>query len=385
MPRAPFGLVALGIGSLVVAGCATKLETADDGSRSQPAATTQAATAPAVAPSSQTPSEAPAGADAPVLLRSDHPERYTVQVGDTLWDISDRFLRDPWLWPEVWHVNPEIENPHLIYPGDVIELAYDADGRPRLQARRGERPTVKLSPEVRVTPLREAIPTIPLSHIEAFLQRSVVLDEKGWDSLPYVLGGRDDRPMIAQGERFYARGDIENRDFYAVFRPDLPYVDPDSGEYLGTAGLYVGSAKVDVVGDPAILTMTDTDRESLARDRLYPIDEQFVANFTPGPGEFDGRIIAVLDGVSLIGQYQSVVVNKGSRDGAQPGQVLAVLRQGDLVQDPYTKETVRIPEERAGLMMVYRVFEKVSYGLILKATRTMQVLDRVAPPAGTDL
>ncbi len=320
----------------------------------------------------------------PVRLRADHPDTYTVQPGDTLWDISSKFLKDPWLWPEVWHINPAIKNPHLIYPGDVLALVYGADGKPQIRVTRG-RPTVKMSPQVRETPLREAIPTIPLGDIEAFLQRSAVLSELEWAGLPYLLSGPDDRPMFATGDRIYARGGVEDRDFYVIFRPDIPYVDPDTGENLGMQGLYVGSASVEQAGDPATLTMTRSARQGQAGDRLYPIDEQFDASFLPRPGDFEGRIIGVVDGVTMVGQFSSVVLNRGAYDGAEPGQVLAVLRQGELVQDPYTKESIRTPEERSGLLIVYRVFDRVSYGLILRATHPMAVFDAVGPPEPSDL
>jgi hypothetical protein len=310
---------------------------------------------------------------------------HVVRVGDTLWFISDAYLGTPWVWPSIWQDNRDIENPHLIYPGDVLALVYGADGKPQVRRVSRGRPTVKMSPQVRETPLREAIPTIPLGDIEAFLQRSAVLNETDWAEMPYLIGGPDDRPMFATGDKLYARGGVEDRDFYIIFRPDIPYVDPDTGDNLGMQGLYVGSASVDQLGDPATLTMTRSARQGLAGDRLYPIEEQFDANFVPRPGDFEGRIIAVVDGVTMVGQYSSVVLNRGAFDGVEPGQVLAVLRQGELIQDPYTKESIRTPEERSGLLMVYRVFDRVSYGLILRATHPMAVFDAVGPPQPTDL
>lgn len=374
----PVGHLVLAIGSMLVVGCAATTQTSGDPGGSQ--------MEPVVEPSAeqQAAGEKPESAAQPVRLRGDHPDTYTVVPGDNLWDISSKFLKDPWLWPEVWHINPDIQNPHLIYPGDVIKLAYGADGKPQLRVTRG-RPTVKLGPEVRETPLREAIPTIPLGDILAFLQRSAVLSQAEWDALPYLLSGPDDRPMFATGDRLYARGDIENRDFYLLFRPDDPYVDPDSGESLGVQGLYVGSASVEKVGDPATLIMTKSARQGLAGDRLYPLEEQFDANFIPRPGDFEGRIIAVVDGVTMVGQYSSVALNRGAFDGVEPGHVLAVLRQGEVVQDPYTKESIRTPDERSGLLMVYRVFDRVSFGLILKATHPMAVYDAVAPPEPSDI
>ncbi len=317
-----------------------------------------------------------------VALNPDHPDRYVVKRGDTLWDIAARFLRDPWLWPEIWHVNPQIENPHLIYPGDVISLVY-VDGKPRLVLERGRR-TVKLSPQVRELPLDEAIPTIPLDAIRPFLSRPRVLGEGEFEAAPYVVASADEHLIAASGMRVYARGVLGDAGArYAVLRRGQVYRDPDTGEVLGLEAIHVADAQVQRPGDPAVLVLQRSTRETLPGDRLFPVGEdRYTDNFLPrAPGRrVEGRIIAVFDGVSRIGQYQVVVLNRGARDGMEPGHVLAVHRAGETIRDPVRREKVTLPDERAGIVMVFRTFDRVSYALVMSATRSLRVLDRVRNP-----
>ena len=317
-----------------------------------------------------------------VALNPDHPDRYVVKRGDTLWDIAARFLRDPWLWPEIWYVNPQIENPHLIYPGDVISLAY-IDGKPRLVLERGRR-TVKLSPRVRELPLDEAIPTIPLDAIRPFLSRPRVLGEGEFEAAPYVVASADEHLIAASGMRVYARGVDRGRGArYAVLRRGEVYRDPDTGEVLGLEAIHVADAEVQRGGDPAVLVLRRSSRATLPGDRLFPVGEdRYTDNFLPRAPErqVQGRIISVFDGVSRIGQYQVVVLNRGARDGMEPGHVLAVYRAGETIRDPVRKEKVTLPDERAGIVMVFRTFDRVSYALVMSATRAIRVLDRVRNP-----
>ena len=317
-----------------------------------------------------------------VALNPEHPDRYVVKRGDTLWDIAARFLRDPWLWPEIWYVNPQIENPHLIYPGDVISLAY-IDGKPRLVLERGRR-TVKLSPRVRELPLDEAIPTIPLDAIRPFLSRPRVLGEGEFEAAPYVVASADEHLIAASGMRVYARGVDQGRGArYAVLRRGEVYRDPDTGEVLGLEAIHVADAEVQRGGDPAVLVLRRSSRETLPGDRLFPVGEdRYTDNFLPRAPErqVQGRIISVFDGVSRIGQYQVVVLNRGARDGMEPGHVLAVYRAGETIRDPVRKEKVTLPDERAGIVMVFRTFDRVSYALVMSATRAIRVLDRVRNP-----
>ncbi len=320
-----------------------------------------------------------------VALNPDHPDRYVVVEGDTLWDIAARFLRDPWLWPNIWYANPQIANPHLIYPGDVISLVY-VDGQPRLRLSRGL-PVVKLSPKVRVEPIRRAIPTIPLDAVEPFLTRPLVTTREALDQAPYVVQAADEHVITGAGDRVYARGlPPDGPGTWVVVRAGDEYVDPDTGEFLGLEATYVGDAEVQRMGDPATLWLTGTSREVLVGDRLMPVagdGEAAVFQPQPAPAEIEGRIIAVVDGVSQIGQHQVVVINRGSREGLERGHVLAVYQAGEVIPDTVSEDpddTVRLPDERAGELMVFRVFDKVSYGLIMRAARAMHVLDTVRAP-----
>lgn len=317
------------------------------------------------------------------LLRADHPDQYTVVKGDTLWDISGRFLRSPWRWPDIWYVNPQIANPHLIYPGDVLELVY-IDGKPQLRMRRGP---LKLSPTVRSTPWDGAIPTIPVDAIGPFLTRPYVLDKDQLDSAPYIVDFADEHILGGAGQKAYVRRIDEAEPLkYEIVRPGGPYKDADTGEILGYEALYIGTSELQRTGDPATVFINSTDLESVIGDRLIPAGEdKATANFTPhAPAQpVEGSIIAVMNGVSQIGQYNVVVLDRGAKDGLAPGTVLRVDQRGELIRDvvtPDSRDKVQLPDEEAGLLMVFRTFERVSFGLVMHASRVMHVNDRVRNP-----
>lgn len=321
-------------------------------------------------------------------LRDGHPERYIVQKGDTLWDISSRFLHDPWLWPEIWYHNPEVRNPHLIYPGDIISLVY-IDGKPRLTVQTKDRAgeVVKLSPRVREESISSAIPTIPLEAIRPFLTETRIVEEGVLDSAPYVLASADERVMSAANDRIYVRGlSEEPLKNYTIVRKGDAFIDPDTKQVLGREARHVGDANTTSAGDPATLTVVSSNREILKGDRvLPPTDDAFQANFIPkAPDQtVEGRIIAVLDGVSQIGQYSIVVLNRGLSHELQVGDVLAVYKTGETVRDTIggkRREMVKLPDERAGELIVFRAFDDMSLGLIMQATRAMHVLDAVRNP-----
>ncbi len=320
----------------------------------------------------------------PVAVNPAHPDRYVVVPGDTLWDISERFLRDPWRWPEVWHVNPQIENPHLIYPGDIIVMTY-VDGKPQLRLLRGT--TVKLSPTMRSEALAKAIPTIPVDAIHPFLSRPYVVGLNELDGAPYVVDYVDEHIVGGAGHRIYVRS-IENSDHatFDVVRPGDPYKDADTGEVIGHEALYIGSAELQRTGDPATLLLSRTELENLPGDRLLPAaeDEPMVAFQPKAPAtQINGSIISVLNGVSQIGQYNVVVLDRGTDNGLQVGDVLTIEHKGETVLDKVTEEptdTVILPNEPAGTLMVFRTFPRVSFGLVMRATRAIHVLDRVRNP-----
>jgi hypothetical protein len=326
-------------------------------------------------------------------LNPTHPERYTVQKGDTLWDISALFLRDPWLWPEVWYVNPQIENPHLIYPGDEILLSYQ-DGKPVLSLQRGtqeyfplqEDKEQKLSPEVRSTPLDSAIPTIPIDAIAQFLTRPFVMEAGELDDAPYIVHFLDDHIIGGAGINLYARSiEQPTSTRYVVVRPGKPYKDPDTQEILGFQADYVGDANLLRTGDPAKLLLVSSDIEAVIGDRLIEAEEgEPMVNFQPRAPETDieGRIISVLNGVSQIGQYNVVVINRGVRDGLEPGHVLGILQGGQEIRDIVLGRgaKVNLPLEDAGHLMVFRTFERISFALIMHAIKPLHLYDWVRTP-----
>ncbi len=320
-----------------------------------------------------------------IALNPEHPDRYVVVKGDTLWDISGRFLQQPWLWPEVWYVNPQIENPHLIYPGDVITLVY-IDGKPQLRVSRSGG-TVKLSPTARATRIDEAINTIPIDAIRQFLTQPLVVDQDEMKTAPYMVAAADEHVVVGAGDRIYARGITDEADHkFNLYRAGGPYKDPDSGEILGYEAMYIGDAQLNTFADVSTLDLVRSNREARVGDRLRPVSQEEIhAHFTPHApaGQIEGRILNVVDGVSQIGQYQVVAINRGAREGIEVGHVLAVYQTGDIIRDavtPAPRDTVQLPDERAGEMMIFRVFDKVSFGLIVKASRPMHVLDKVRNP-----
>ena len=327
-------------------------------------------------------------AQAEVQLRDGHPQTYTVTRGDTLWDISGKFLRQPWKWPEIWQVNPQVQNPHLIYPGDVLNLVY-VDGQPRIVLNRGEsRGTIKLSPQVRSTPLAQAIPTIPLEKINSFLLSNRIVDsDTELSQAPYVVAGNAERVVSGAGDRLYARGNfVEGGEgqVYGIFRQGKTYTDPQTGEVLGINADDIGTGEVVAEeGDIATLVLNRTTQEVRLGDRLLLTEERGVSStFMPSePSEpIDGLILDVPRGVSQIGQLDVVTLNKGRRDGLEEGNVLAVYKTGETVRDRVTGESVKIPDERAGLLMVFRTYDKLSYGLVPNASRQLAVYDKVRNP-----
>lgn len=325
-----------------------------------------------------------------VKLRADAPERYVVARGDTLWDISARFLESPWRWPEVWNFNPQIENPHLIYPGDEVYLEYDTEGKPMLKVSRGVA-TMKLSPQIRSSRIDAPIATIPLNSIQQFLGQPRILSQEEIDNSGYIIASKDERLISGAGDRVYARGVVPGEDpksRYSVLRIGKAYQNPGSkpDEILGYEAIHVADAQAIDYGDPTILTILDSSRETLVGDRLVPtLASELDKTFLPRPPAtaIEGQIIAVIDGVSRIGQYQTVVVNRGEKDGLETGNVLAVYQSGRSVRDVHADkrgEDVQLPDQQTGLAMVYRTFDKVSYALIMEASLDMRVHDMVRNP-----
>lgn len=323
----------------------------------------------------------------PPELKPGHPQRYTVQKGDTLWGIAARFLKDPWRWKDLWKANPAIRDPNLIYPGDVLVLEVGADGRPRLKALRAERlqgRVVKLSPAIRELPLKRPIPTLPAAAIEPFLSRPLVVEPGDLADSGYVTGGMEDRILLGKYSRFYARG-VQGApgDRFHLFRTGEVLRDPDSGEPLGQQALYLGSARLERPGDLAVLEITSASGEIEPGDRLLPAPPAApppVYEPRPPETEIRGRILAALGGVVEVGSHQVVVINRGRREGLAPGHVLRILNDPGPARDPVTGKSHPRPLDPSGVLMVFRAFEKLSYGLVMESTRAVHVGDVVATP-----
>ncbi len=336
------------------------------------------------------------------ILKEDHPDSYLVEKGDTLWGISNRFLKNPWMWPEIWHVNPQIENPHLIYPGDTVKLIY-LEGSPHLTVKRGEAGRtykmtpgssasstsksgdIKLEPSVHVLPLEDPIPAIPLDVIDPFLTGSRVVSEEEIATAPYVVQGSQRHVITGVGGEMYARGSFgEDNAVYGIFRQGRTYTDPETNEVLGVQAIDIGTGKVrDVEGDIARLSVVRSTMEVNLRDRLLINQERRVKSiFYPSAPDSDinGYIIDVEGGVSQVGAMNVVTINKGEREDLEAGNVLAIYQKGEVIRDPLTEQTLQLPAERAGLIMVFTTFDKVSLALVLYADRPLKVGDIIRNP-----
>jgi LysM repeat protein len=331
-----------------------------------------------------------------IPLAENAPDSYVVKRGDTLWGIAKVFLRDPWYWPEIWQVNPQVHNPHLIYPGDTLRLVY-IDGRPQIVLQRGlERGDgVRVEPRVRSEPIDAAITTIPYATVAAFMSKPTVLDREQIKTAPYVLATRDLHVVMSEGDTVYARGftsPAELGSHYNVVRVGDPLIDPDNNRVLGYDGIFLGSGHVTRQGDPTTLIMTESARESRAGDKLIPGGVDVPLDFIPSAPRVktNGRIIAVTNGETIIGQYEVVVVNRGARDGLAPGNVLGVFDTGAVVADTDKKgffnldalgaKKVQLPSERTGTFMVFKTFDNISYGLIMEATNLIRPGDKIQNP-----
>jgi hypothetical protein len=317
-----------------------------------------------------------------VLINKDVPNSYTVVRGDTLWDISAVFLQDPWMWPEIWHANQQIDNPHLIYPGDVISLVY-INGVPQLKIVRSRE--LKLSPEIRSLGHDDAISALPLNVISTFLSKTRVTDNATLNGAPYVLGGAERRILVGMNDDFYARGDFTaNRLNYGIYRRGEPYMDPETGELLGIRAIDIGAARIKALEkDVATLNVSRAEGEIRIKDRLLVVEERTLAStFYPRAPEtpVSGSVINMEEGVRNAGALDVVAINRGDRDGLQSGDTLAVFKRGELVKDRVAGERVRLPDERIGLLMVFDTYEKMSFALVMEADRQIDLGDLLRNP-----
>jgi len=371
------------IGTLTA--CGGDKASRDEAAMPPPPAQETAPPAPAeqAAPAEEATATEEAPASQPVLNPS-APQKYVVQRGDTLWDIASKFLRDPWYWPEIWYVNPQIENPHLIYPGDTLSLGVGANGQPLVSLTRGA--DARMSPQMRGTDLADAIKAIPYEVVAAFMSKPSVLEKEQTKTLPYVLAARDQHIVAGVGSEVYAMNlSGEQNSRYNIVHVGDPLVDPENGDVLGYQGIYTASARVMRPGSPAKLALTESARETRAGDLLIGDSLDVPLDFVPhAPGhDIKGIIMSVIDGVANFGAYQVVVVNRGSADGLEPGHVLGVYQHGDAARDPTRGAfgyNVRLPDEHVGTFMVFKTYERLSYGLIMESDHPLHLGDLVGNP-----
>jgi hypothetical protein len=331
--------------------------------------------------------------DASATLSATAPKSYTVQRGDTLWGLAGLFLKDPYFWPEIWYLNPEVANPHRIYPGDTLRLATGASGQPQLQLTRGPSAGTRLQPLLRSTPLEGPIANIPYAAIAAFLSRPGVLDKSEVKAAPYVLALRDNHMIAGTGDGIYVKklqAAVGER--FNVMHVAERLKNPDDGEVYGYLAEFNGVAQVQTAGDPARAQLTESARETLAGDVLLPETASTVGDFLPhAPAKaIDGRILAVVNGVLLAGQYQIVAISGGTREGLEPGHVLHVDEALKRTRDRCARiqgnstcmhfRDTELPIESAGTLLVFRTFERMSYALVASETNPMHVGDHVVTP-----
>ena len=360
---------------------------------------------------------------APLALKEDAPDRYVVVPGDTLWGISGRYTDSPWRWPELWGLNREqIQNPHLIYPGYVILLDRargrltigapgapgapssgpsdsTAGGTPGATARPSTSTSapsapgvVRLGPRVRGENLsKQMIPSIPAGAIEPFLSRPLVVEPDGLDKAPTIVGTQADRVILSEGNSAYVRGIGNSKEgTWYVYRRGNALVDPDTNETLAYEAVYLGTAQLKRPGDPATVVLTAAVQEVGPGDKLVAAGAATSVNYAPhAPSVFiKGRVMSIYAGLGKVGEAgpQSVItINRGRADGIEIGHVLALYSLGGTVRDVSRPKggddaMITLPDERAGLAFVFRVFERVSYALIMNITRPISPLDVVQTP-----
>ncbi|HEX7890356.1 MAG TPA: LysM domain-containing protein [Ramlibacter sp.] len=370
-----------------------------------------------VTPQQRSTAEQVAAAGVPLSeLAPNAPDTYTVKSGDTLWGISGMFLKSPWRWPELWGMNmDQVRNPHRIYPGQILYLE-KVDGLARLRI--GQPPagtaldTVRVSPRTRLAGLVDtSIPTLPPHLIEPFLNEAILVnDAETLENAPRIVAVPEDRVLITQGDRAYARGmtgtplverDPRVSDNFRVFRNATPLRDPGTRQVLGFEAKYLGSAEL-VRGEgvkdvssatqaatmlvPATIDITRAKEEIRVGDRLLPEPARMLGSYVPHAPvhAVDGTIVSVYgDAVAMAGQSQVVVINKGLADGVETGHVLAIQKAGRRIVDRSKdgeRAHLQLPDERNGLMMVFRSFDRLSYALVLDVTDVVRVGDRVVNP-----
>lgn len=341
---------------------------------------------------------APARNVNPPALKAGAPQVYVVKKGDTLWDISKRFLKNPVRWPEIWASNKHVKNPHWIFPGDRL-LMCTYNGKPIIGKDEGDgcegiirRYTggTKLQPQVRVESLNNAIPVIPLEYIKQWLERSTIISQSAIEGTPYILGTSDQRVMAAKGQTVYARGNgLVAGQRYSVYREGEPYMFTDAKGKKYNAGLELTqvASGIAIRGENDITTieLTDTYNGEVRRgDRVLPeYDPMLPTLFYPTHAEditAGGQIVRVMGSIGTAAKNSVVTIDRGTLQGVQVGHVLAVSQKGETVTDPKTHERVQLPGQRIGNIMVFKAFDNLSYAYVLDSELPIKVGAGIQPP-----
>jgi len=334
-----------------------------------------------------------------VQIREDAPDRHIVVKGDTLWDISAKFFKDPWKWPEIWALNKQdIKDPHWIYPGNVVYLDRHSGtlstnppsgGTTSATTQSSDvapaNDTEKFSPKVRVVGQNsEAIPAIPLNIISSFLSRPLVVEGEELESAPKLVGTYEQRTLLSANDIAYAKDLPSDKGAqWQIYRPSVTFVDPDTDEELGQEVLYLGDATAEKFGDPSTMRITKSVLEINKGDYFAQAASGYSANFLPhAPStNINAKIISIYGGVEQAGQRAVITLNKGQRDGIEVGHVLGVYQKGEVIKTKgWFTPNVVLPDMRYGLVMVFRVFNKVSYALVMETKLPVQLLDRASTP-----
>lgn len=393
--------------SAILASCSTTQGPAATASDPEPRTTASYDTEPPVAQDAGTTQNVSSVSIDQGAVQPDAPSQYEVVRGDTLWDISARFLKEPWRWPEIWNFNPQIENPDLIYPGDELALQYingratlsltrnttgSGSGTLGLQANTSGAGTgtvdtgyVRLVPRVRTVSLDNAIPTIPSDDIAPFLLHPRAVDQATLNNAAYVVANSEDRLISSIGSKIYVRGPVSRDQLeYGVFRKTDAIKDPVTGAHLGFELTHVADAKLLNIGDPSTLGITSNKMETINGDILLPLDpdDKVEMSFTPRVPELEGeaRIASLVNAIAQAGRNQIVVLNVGKESNIEPGDVLAVESRGKDIVDEQARtgnRKMKLPDQRTGVLMVFRTYDKVSYALVMESTRPLRINDVV--------
>jgi len=318
----------------------------------------------------------------PLELADNAPDRHIVVPGDTLWGISAMFLKQPYRWPEIWRMNKdEIRNPHRIYPGQVVILDR-SDGQPQLKI--GRQVEVHAEPHIYVENLKNAIPSIPQQAIDPFLSEPLVIEEGQLDNAPRIVATQEDRVNIGNSNLAYVTGITTKDPLWLVYRPGKALVDPENGQTLGIEAFYLGSARLVREGEPATIEILKATQEISRDDRLVVAPLPDIISYVPHAPSFalKGRVVSIYGGVDEGGRHSIVTLSRGQQEGVEVGHVLSLLRTGAESSNRFEgkPETYRLPDERYGLLFVFRVFDHVSYALVMNVTRPVVVGDTVVTP-----